>query len=250
MRNKGFFARLADLWRGFWGVKLENVEVGQAEAVYHRALAERRRHHEELREAASRLVYLRNKTTERLEQGRRDLELVEQALKRAALADEDLKALALIQKRRELAEAIGRAEADLVKLGTQADAAKAGLAKVAQAIEELKAERAQMLARKAHAEAQLRAQQAFESALAAGAVQDPALENVREAILRLESDAGLGESAGPGEISLAELRREAALADDKQALSTLKLELRGRLLPESPREALRVPVAKAVGVTS
>ena len=41
MQRKGFFSRILDLWRGFWGSKLDGAEARQAEAVYHNAIEQR-----------------------------------------------------------------------------------------------------------------------------------------------------------------------------------------------------------------
>ncbi len=61
MSNRGFFGRLADLWRGFWGIKLRNVESANADAVYLSAIQQRQRHHTELRQAVAKLLYMRNR---------------------------------------------------------------------------------------------------------------------------------------------------------------------------------------------
>ena len=40
--RSGFFARLMDLWRGFWGIKIRDAEARNAEVVYHNAVEQRR----------------------------------------------------------------------------------------------------------------------------------------------------------------------------------------------------------------
>src|SRR5687768_12670270 len=82
MQRKGFFARLADVWRGFWGVRVSQLEVQNAEAVYYQAIRERERHQQELKTAAARLVYLRNRTEAQLQQAKTDHALVTEALRR------------------------------------------------------------------------------------------------------------------------------------------------------------------------
>ncbi len=235
-QRKGFFGRLADLWRGIWGVRMTEAEVKNAEAVYHNALNARRRHHDALKEAAGKLLYLRNRAEAELKQHQRDLELVKKALGKAALADEDGRALLLMDKERQLEEAIARCEEQRAQLAGQAEAAKESLAKLASAIDALRTERQQMLARKAHAEARVRARAAYESAVSGGSLEEEALENVREAIARLEDDAGLSPSAHEGGISLTALRKEAQEESDRERLLALKMELRGRMLPEPKRQ--------------
>lgn len=224
MERKGVFNRFVSLWRGMFGVRVERAEARNAEAVYFQAITEREKNYEELRSAAARLVYLRHRTEAERTQAMKDGVVVEEALKRAALGNDDGKALALMRKRRELGEAEGRQTHELERLSAQADAAKESLDKLAQALSDLKRERVEMLARKAHAEAQQRAQLAFDAALRGGDGASQALEGVREAIARMEVEVGL-EQRRDGEVSMAQLRREAALDGDREALASLKTHL-------------------------
>ncbi len=235
MERKGMFSRFFSLFRGLFGTRLAEAEANNASAVYEQAIVERTRHYDELRQAAARLVYLRHKTEAERDQCERDRSFVDAALARAAQTSDDQKALLLLRKRRELDEILGRQSSDLERLAAQADAAKDSLDKLSQALADLKRERVEMLARKAHAEAQHRAQAAFASALQGGSGADQALENVRGAIARLEVEVGL-ERQEDGDISMAQLRREHALQGDRQAL----LELKQALALPSPRATVNL----------
>lgn len=237
--KRGFFGRLWALWTGFWGSKLKSVEVSNAEAVYHNALQERIRQHDQLKQAVARLVYLRNKIEADSRRKREDLRLVEKALRDAALLDRDEQTLGLLRKQRQLQAEVTRLEAERQRFGEQATKAKHGLQDVVASVSKLKAERIEMLARRSHAMARLQVREALGDAFEAGQIAhlDSALGNVREAIERLEHEAGLSEESeelAEG-VSMASLRKEATDAADREALLVLKREVRGRLLPEPER---------------
>lgn len=238
--REGFFARLGRLVRGIFGLNMSRAEARNAEAVYHNAIRNQRAHHDTLKQALGRLIYLRNKTDAVLEKERDSLDLVERALKDAVLADKDDRALSLIDKKRRVEETIARQEADLTRFSEQAREAKQALADLDGSITRLKNERDEMLARKAHALARRDIQATLDNAMSPHSINMQALENVRESIAVLESQAGLSsELRSSGEdISLESLRVEDSKRRDKETLQALKLELSGRLLPERKTDAI------------
>jgi phage shock protein A len=240
MERKGFFARVADLWRGFWGVKLSDAEARNAEAVYHNAITNHVGHHDKLKEAIARLVYLRNRMEADHKSHEKDLALVEGALKRALSNNDDDMALALIRKKKHFEAEVERLANELAALTGQTQNAKEGLQEVQLAIRRLKEERGQMLARKAHAVARRDAQEALkrltDQSHLMGSVS--ALENVRESIIRLEHEVGLDDETPqlPGEVSMAQLRRDAQDTEDRAVLAELKEELGSHMLVEAEAE--------------
>ena len=64
----GFFARVGNLWNGFWALFVSDLESNNAEAVYEAAIEERIKKHRELKKAVSGIVYLRNKLQTELEE--------------------------------------------------------------------------------------------------------------------------------------------------------------------------------------
>jgi phage shock protein A len=241
MKRKGFFARLADLWRGFWGVRLSDVEARNAEAVYHNAINDHVGHHDRLKQAIARLVYLRNRIEADHRSRSEDLELIDTALRRAVADNNDDQAMALIRKKRSLEEEVERLATELASLTQQADKAKKGLQEVQLAIRRLKEERSEMLARKAHALARRDAQQILkrltDTSHLLGSVS--ALENVRESIVRLENEVDLDDETTqtPGEVSMSALRREAQDERDRQLLSEMKQEMGSQLMVETSPES-------------
>ena len=57
----GFFERIANVWRGWLGLRVSQAEANNPEAVYESAIEERIKKHRELKKAVSGIVYLRNK---------------------------------------------------------------------------------------------------------------------------------------------------------------------------------------------
>ncbi len=232
--REGFFARLGRLVRGFFGLRMSRAEARNAEAVYHNAIRGQREHHDKLKQALGRLIYLRNKTEAVLDNERDNLELVERALRDAAMGDDDKRALLLIDKRRRLQEVVERLETDLERFSEQAREAKGALGELEASITRLKNERDEMLARKAHAMARRDIQSVLDRAMSPYSVNMQALENVRESIAMMESQAGLSNETRSevDDVSLEALRRDDAKRRDQEALQALKMELKGRMLPE------------------
>ncbi len=235
MQRRGFFGRLADLWRGIFRVKLSAAEARNAEVVYHNAILEHERHHEKLKETLGRMIYLRNRVEAERRERAQDLTIVEDALHRAVAGGEDERSLGLIRKRRSLAGELERLAGELARLSLHTDKTKVGLKEVGEAVKHLKLEREEMLARKAHALARRDVQEALK-ALQGGGLSGTlsALDGVRESILELEQRVDLGDEpqAESGEPSMDALRREAALVAERDELARLKADLAGRTLPE------------------
>ncbi len=226
MQGKGFFARMADLWRGFWGITVSNAEARNAEAVYHNAITQRAQQLNRLKQAVGRLVFLRNRVEQEQQKALEDRRLVEASLERAVHNSEDAKALALIRKKKSLVEEVERCNNEYIRLDTQVENSKEGLRELAKAIGQLKSECTEMLARKANAEARLEINTALQKSRGNFAHLDSGLESVRESIMRLETAADLDDVSTQdenfeesGEVSLAQLRRQSA---DDDALAELE----------------------------
>lgn len=240
MQNTGFFARLANLWRGFWGQTITGAEARNAGAVYHNAIEQRAEQLNELKEAVGRLVYLRNRVEADSQRTADDLQLVQASLGRAVDNAEDAKALALIRKKKTLTGEVERLAGEYSRLSAQVESSKEGLRELGTAIDHLRREQSEMLARRANAQARMEVNSALQHSRGNFAHLDSALESVRESIVRLESSADLedvahrGESfEESGEVSMAHLRR-ASLDDEALDELARMRAARTRLLPERP----------------
>lgn len=228
MPQHRLFTRFVSLIRGSLGTSLRHAEAHHPEAVYDDALLQRTQHYTHLREAVARLTYLRARLESELRHQQTDLHLIEQALEKAVLANEDTRALGLIHKKRTVSEDISRGEEKLQKLTEQTAQAKGALQELADSIQQLKSERSEMLARKAHAEVRLQLSDVLRQSVGGSPDADIALEHAREAILQLEHEAAVEttlDHASTEDLPLSTLRREGQAAEDTQMLAALKREI-------------------------
>lgn len=224
----GFFGRLANIWRGFLGLWISDVEARNPEAVYEAAIDERVKRHKELKKAVSGIVYLRNKLSAELEERERSLKEVMAQLPVAIEEGEDEVALILIEKKDELTTRIGQLSGELTKVSEQAEEAKAGLISFQAEIEKLKREKQEMLAAKASAEARIEIQDTLSGLSTEADVK--ALDNVREGIEKLQAEADIGsELAGSGlDAKLAKIKEKAASASARSQLDEMKRQMAAR----------------------
>lgn len=224
----GFFDRLANVWRGFLGLWISDIESRNPEAVYEAAIDERVRKHRDLKKAVSGIVYLRNKLATELEQAEKDLKEVMIQLPIAVQEGEDEVALVLIQKKDELTSKIENVSAELKKVSDQAEEAKSGLLQFQAEIEKLKREKEEMLAKKANAEARISIQETLDGLSTDADVK--ALDNVRENISKLQAEADIGsEIQGESlDAKLAKIKGKAANASARMQLEEMKKQMSDR----------------------
>jgi len=244
MHKEGFFSRLATLFRGMFGAEVRKAEVRNASIVYQQALEAQSRHHQELKQATSRLVVLRNRMIAERQQLGADLVLVTRALEKSAETDDDDRSLALIEQQRHFNERINQLRKEEGHIEEQIAKAKQHLDDVTTAIRKLKRERTEMLARKAHAEARLKTLEALEAAGSRSTAQAGALATVRDAIEELETSAGLSQKLDTNEnpLSIEALRESSRREEDKEELQRIKQQHTQRLLTKKlPTPTVIVP---------
>ncbi len=221
----GFFERLAQVWKGFFGLWISDVEARNPEAVYEAAIEERIKKHRELKKAVSGIVYLRNKLQTELEQKTRELAEVNLQIPVAVEEGEDEAALVLIEKKDELESKIGELNMELEKVSGQAEDAKSGLLQFQAEIEKLKREKMEMLAKKANAEARLNIQETLDGLSTDADIK--ALENVRDSIEKKVAEADVGaEIKGESlDNKLAKIKAKTANAAAKAQLAEMKRQM-------------------------
>lgn len=221
----GFFSRVGNLWKGFWGLFISDMEANNAEAVYESAIEERIQKHRELKKAVSGIVYLRNKLATELEQKQAALAEIQPQIPVAIEEGEDEAALVLIQKKDELNTAIAEIQAELEKVSAQADDAKAGLVAFQGEIEKLKREKHEMLAKKANAEARIQIQETLDGLSTDADIR--ALENVREGIDKLQAEADVGAEIDDSnlEAKLEDIKAKTATASARAQLDEMKKQM-------------------------
>lgn len=218
----GLFDRLANVWRGFLGLWVSDIENRNPEAVYEAAIDEHVRKHRDLKKAVSGIVYLRNKLSTELEEKERELKEVMAQLPVAVEEGEDEVALILIQKQDELTSKIEHLTSELTKVSTQADEAKSSLIQFQGKIGELKREKDEMLAAKATAAARIQINETLDGLSTDADVK--ALDNVREHIHKLKAEADIGsEIRGESlDSKLAKIKERAGNVTAKAKLAEMK----------------------------
>ena len=225
MAGGGFFDRIENLWNGFWGLFISRAEQRNPELVYQAAIDEGVRKHRELKKAVSGIVYLRNKLSGELESKERELAETNAQLPVAVESGDDDVAVVLLQRKAELEKAITDVRTELDKVSAQAEDAKQGLVQFQAAIEKLKRERDEMLAKKATAEARIQIQESLDGLSTDADMK--ALDNVREGIHKLQAQADVGsEIKGDSlDAKLKKVREKTADATARNQLDELKKQL-------------------------
>ena len=221
----GFFERIANVWRGWLGLRVSQAEANNPEAVYESAIEERIKKHRELKKAVSGIVYLRNKLQAELEQKTKQLAEVNLQIPVAIEEGEDEAALVLIEQKNELEVGIESHNAELAKVSAQAEESKAGLLQFQGEIEKLKREKMEMLAKRANAEARLKIQETLDGLSTDADIK--ALENVRESIEKKAAEADVGaELKGESlDDKLAKIKSKTANAAARSQLAEMKKQM-------------------------
>ena len=229
----GFFERLSQVWKGFLGLWISDIENRNPEAVYEAAIEERIKRHRELKKAVSGIVYLRNKLQADLENKERELAEVQLSIPIAVEEGEDEAALVLLEKKNELDAGIAQIQIELEKVSTQAEDAKSGLLQFQGEIEKLKREKVEMLAKKANAEARISIQDSLEGLSTDADIK--ALENIRESIHKKTAEADVvdeikGESL---DAKLKKIKSKTANAAARGQLAEMKKQMAARKAQEA-----------------
>ena len=218
----GFFARIANLWNGFLGLFLNDLESANPAAVFEAAIQERVAKHAELKKAVAGIVYLRTKTADALSEKQAALSTINAQLEAALDADDDTLAAVVLERREALVAEVAALQAELDTVATQAEEAKKGLLQFQAEIEKLKREKEASLAQLANAEARIAIQDSL-SGLSTDA-DVAALAGVREAIAKKKAEADVGQELGDSSLDarLAALTANASAASTKAKLDALK----------------------------
>ena len=221
----GFFARVTNVWNGFWALFVSDLESNNAEAVYEAAIEERIKKHRELKKAVSGIVYLRNKLQTELEEKQASLKDIQAQIPIAVEEGEDEAALVLIEKKDQLSTSIVEIQLELEKVSAQAEDAKSGLVTFQGEIEKLKREKHEMLAKKANAEARIQIQETLDGLSTDADIR--ALDNVREGIDKLQAEADVGAELTESDLDskLAEIKEKTTAASARNQLDEMKKQM-------------------------
>jgi phage shock protein A len=189
-----FFSRVRNLWRGFLSIWISDVEKKHPEIAYENAINSMIEKYTKLKQATAAIIRRREEIDARLKDKTRELAQVEADLNVAIETNQQDLGLVLIQKQKALNEEVEGLRVEHQQALSDADSAKASLMQVQGEIKKLKAEKDQMLAKMASAEARLRIQEQLEGMSVDGEVK--ALDNVRTHIKNTIAQANLNKELG------------------------------------------------------
>jgi phage shock protein A len=208
MAKVGFFRRLGNLWRGFISLWISDVEKKHPEIAYENAINSMVEKYSQLKRATAAIIRRRDDVSARLKEQNKELAQVEADLNTAVETNQQELGLVLVQKQKSLQGTVAELTADLQSASTDADSAKASLLQVQAEIQKLKAEKDNMLAKMASAEARVRVQEQLDGLSIEAEVK--ALDNVRTHIKDTIAQANLGQELGESDLDakLKKLRQQ------------------------------------------
>jgi phage shock protein A len=218
----GFFRRLSNLWKGFVSLWISDIEKAHPEIAYENAINSMIEKYSKLKKATAAIIRRREDVSERLGQQSKELAQITADLNVAVETGQDDLALVLIQKKNILDKEVAELKADLENASKDAESAKASLMAVQGEIKKLKAEKDNMLAKLASAQARNRINEQLEGLSVDAEVK--ALDNVREHIKTEIAQANLTTELKETDLDqrLKALRQQSGDVTAKQQLAELK----------------------------
>jgi phage shock protein A len=222
MARDGFLARLSNLWRGFLSLWISGLEKEHPEIAYENAINGMIEKYSALKKATAAIIRRREDIEARLKSSKAELAQVGQDLDAAVATNQDDLGVMLIQKKTQLSTDVAELEGEMQASVKDAESAKASLIQVQGEIRKLKAEKDNMLAKMASANARLRIQEQLEGLSVDAEVK--ALDNVREHIHNLVAESNLGKELQESSLDqrLAQLRQQGGETNARQELERLK----------------------------
>jgi len=222
MSDISFFARIANLFKGFLSIFISDIEKEHPEIAYENAINSMVEKYSKLKAATAALIRRREDIDERLKRASNDLAQTDAELNAAVATDQDDLALILIQKKNQLEVQAAELKADMETAHKDADDAKASILQVQGEIRKLKDERVVMLARMQSAQARVKIQEQLEGLSVDAEVK--ALDNVREHIKNTIAQANLGKELADTSLDarLEKLKSQTGDVQARQQLAELK----------------------------
>ena len=218
----GLFSRIGNLWKGFVSLWISDIEKEHPEIAYENAINGMIEKYSRLKKATAAIIRRREEVAERLGTASKELAQVNADLQVAVDTNQDDLSVVLIQKKNVLDKETTDLKEDLNVAQKDADSAKSSLMAVQTEIKKLKAEKDNMLAKMASAQARMRINDQLEGLSVDAEVK--ALDNVREHIKNTISEANLGTELKSTDLDqrLQNLRQASGDVTAKQQLAELK----------------------------
>lgn len=218
----GLFSRIGNLWKGFVSLWISDIEKEHPEIAYENAINGMIEKYSRLKKATAAIIRRREEVADRLRTASKELTQVNADLQVAVDTNQDDLSVVLIQKKNVLDKEMAELKGDLDVAQKDADSAKSSLMAVQTEIKKLKAEKDNMLAKMASAQARTRINDQLEGLSVDAEVK--ALDNVREHIKNTIAEANLGSELKSTDLDqrLQNLRQASGDVTAKQQLSELK----------------------------
>jgi phage shock protein A len=222
MSEISFFARVANLFKGFLSIFISDVEKEHPEIAYENAINSMVGKYSKLKAATAAIIRRREEIDERLKRVTKDLAQTDAELNTAVATNQDDLALILIQKKNQLEVQSAELTSDMETARKDAEDAKSSILQVQTEIRKLKDERVVMLARMQSAQARIKIQEQLEGLSVDAEVK--ALDNVREHIKNTIAQANLGKELADTSLDarLAALKSQTGDVQARQQLAELK----------------------------
>jgi phage shock protein A len=192
------------------------VEKKHPEIAYENAINSMVEKYAMLKKATAGIIRRREEIEQRLGEKTKELAQVEADLSTAVDTNQADLGMILIQKQKQLAEEVASLSGEMTQAKNDADSAKASLVQVQAEIKKLKAEKDNMLAKMASAQARVRIQEQLEGLSVDNEVK--ALEGVREHIKTTIAQANLNSELQETDVD-ARLKKLRASTGDATAKS-------------------------------
>ncbi len=222
MADSHFFSRLANLWKGFVSLWIADIEKDHPEIAYENAINSMIEKYSMLKKATAAIIRRREDISSRLTSQSKELQQVTADLATAVETNQDDLSVVLIQKKNALEKELAELKGDLDLASKDSDSAKSSLMEVQGEIKKLKAEKDNMLAKMASAQARIRINEQLDGLSVDAEVK--ALDGVREHIKNTIAEANLGSELKSTDLDqrLASLRQQSGDVTAKQQLAELK----------------------------
>ncbi len=222
MSDISFFARIANLFKGFLSIFISDIEKEHPEIAYENAINSMVTKYSKLKAATAAIIRRREDIDERLKRVTKELAQTEAELNTAVATNQDDLALVLIQKKNQLDVQSAELTGDMETARKDAEDAKTSILQVQSEIRKLKDERDVMLARMQSAQARIKIQEQLEGLSVDAEVK--ALDNVREHIKNTIAQANLGKELADTSLDsrLAALKSQTGDVQARQQLAELK----------------------------
>ena len=222
MSDISFFARIANLFKGFLSIFVSDIEKEHPEIAYENAINSMVGKYSKLKAATAAIIRRREDIDERLKRVTKELAQTDAELNTAVATNQDDLALILIQKKNQLEVQSAELTGDMETARRDAEDAKNSILQVQAEIRKLKDERVVMLARMQSAQARIKIQEQLEGLSVDAEVK--ALDNVREHIKNTIAQANLGKELADTSLDarLAALKSQTGDVQARQQLAQLK----------------------------